>query len=145
MGRTVICGCGQRNNLEIFGFGESRQCLACGQPLPSEHAVYKAEEFEPVVTGFEGEPGGDFGTANAFESPTALAVDAAPPPVTRSWEGSVRETVRTADPGACCTQCRRAFRGDWDMHQRPEGILCHLCASQAAKDFVKPAASRLLI
>lgn len=138
MGRTVICSCGQRNNLEIFGFGESRQCLACGQPLPSGHEVYKAEEFAPVVTGFEEEPGGDFASANAFESPTALVVEAPPPPVSRTWEGSVRETIRNTDEGACCAQCRRLFRGDWDRHQRPEGIICHLCATQADKDYVKP-------
>lgn len=138
MGRIVICECGQRNNLEIFRFGESRQCLACGRSLPLEQEVYKAEDFAPVVTGFEAEPGDDFGAANAFESPTALAVEAPPQPVNRSWEGSVRETIRNTDEGACCAKCRRVFRGDWDRNQRPEGIICHLCATQAEKDYVKP-------
>jgi hypothetical protein len=102
--------------------------------------AYKAEEFSPVVTGFERGGNDDFSSANAFESPTAFAVEAPPPPVARTWEGSVRETVRSGNPQIAdgCAKCRRVFRGDWDRHQRPEGAICHLCATQADKDYVKP-------
>lgn len=138
MGRSIICSCGQRNNIDGFGFGEVPSCLACGQPLRSGGGDYKSEEFSPLFGGLSTETGGDFSTTHAFESPSSIADEPAPPPVQRAWEGRVRETVRTLDEAARCARCDRAFRGDWDMHRQPDGVVCHICHTQAEKDYIKP-------
>ncbi|MBL7648470.1 MAG: hypothetical protein JNK74_20010 [Candidatus Hydrogenedentes bacterium] len=138
MGRSIICSCGQRNNIDGFGFGEVPCCLACGQPLRSGGGDYKAEEFSPVVGGLPGDNGGEFSTTHAFESPSGVAEEASPPPVQRAWEGRVREAVRTPDAEARCARCQREFRGDWDMHRHPDGVVCHICHTQAEKDYIKP-------
>lgn len=140
MGRYITCPCGQRNDIEAFQFGEARQCLACGTMLPREADYYKAEEFAPLATDFARAPGGDFSTANEFESPSSLAEEqAAPPPVERAWEGRVREAVPAAVEGVRCVRCNRAFRGAWDQHASPDGLVCHICATQAEKDYEVPA------
>lgn len=138
MGRSVTCSCGQRNDMETFRFGEARQCLACGQPLSSGTEGYKAEEFVAEVRGFEGAASGEFSTAYEFESPSSIAQVPQPPPVERAWEGRVREAVGITEESTRCTRCDRAFRGAWDQHPRSEGLLCHLCASQAEKDYIVP-------
>ncbi len=138
MGRTINCSCGQRNTIDGFEFGEVPCCLACGRPLRSDVGDYKAEEFAPLVGGLSSDTGGAFSTTHAFESPSAIADEPAPPPVPRAWEGRVRETVHAADEAARCARCQRAFRGNWDMHRQPEGIVCHICHTQAEKDYIKP-------
>ena len=37
----------------------------------------------------------------------------------------------TSDGGACAF-CGRPFRGEWDRHSTPEGIICHICARQSS-------------
>lgn len=139
MGRYITCPCGQRNDIEAFQFGEARQCLACGAMLPREADYYKAEEFAPLAADFAGGPGGDFSTANEFESPTSLAEEPlASQPIERAWEGRVREVVPAAVEGVRCVRCNRAFRGAWDQHARPDGLVCHICAVQAEKDYEVP-------
>ena len=140
MGRYITCSCGQRNDIEAFQFEEARQCLACGKLLPREADYYKAEEFAPVATDFSSGPGGHSGTANAFESPTSLTEEPpAPPPTERAWEGRVREVAPAAAvEGVRCARCNRTFRGAWDQHARPDGFVCHICASQAEKDYKVP-------
>lgn len=139
MGRSVICSCGQRNVIDGYQFGEAPQCLSCGRLLPMGTSGYKAEEFVPVVTDFEFAPSEQFGSANEFESPSAVAAEpAAPTPAIRAWQGGVREGVSAPDVSSSCAGCGRAFRGAWDLHTRPKGNFCHICATQAEKDYVKP-------
>lgn len=139
MGRFITCSCGQRNDIEAYQFGEARQCLGCGKMLPRESDYYKAEAFTPLATDFAAGPGGDFLTANEFESPSTLAEDPVPPaPVERAWEGRVREAIPASVEGVRCVRCNRAFRGSWDQHERPDGLVCHICASQAEKDYQVP-------
>lgn len=137
MGRAVVCSCGQRNDIEGFRYGEAVQCLACGQLLPLANEAYKAEEFELAAPDLER----GFGTENPFESPSPQVDASVPPPTERAWEGRVREGMGTSEDNARCARCARAFRGAWDIHRKPEGLLCHICASQADKDYVVPEAS----
>lgn len=139
MGRSIVCSCGQRNNIDGFGFGEAPTCLACGRALRTVgDGGYTAEEFVPVVGDLATDPVGDFRSTDAFESPSGMDEAPVTPPVQRAWEGRVRETVRREDEAARCARCQRAFRGDWDMHSHPEGVCCHICHTQAEKDYVKP-------
>jgi hypothetical protein len=41
--------------------------------------------------------------------------------------------IATAGPKAACSRCGRSFRGEWDVHKTPSGLLCHVCANQAAE------------
>ncbi len=153
MGQSVVCECGQRNDLGVFAYGEARSCLACGRPLPaaevSAEKIVFAEAFVPEL------PSDAFADDRAmesdfspgvgdFESPSPSATPEGPPEVAsapvaaRDWTGGIREAA-AEDELEQCSRCHRTFRGDWDKNASPQGLLCHLCAVQAAPGYTPPS------
>jgi len=143
LGRSIICGCGQRNDLAVFGFGEAKLCLACGSPLelPADPFI---PEVPPDAFAEDGPPGANLTTA--FESPAPDTAEVAadsevPAPAIvreRIWTGGIREVVAEAEAEPC-SRCGRAFRGAWDRHERPGGPICHLCAVRADATYQPPS------
>lgn len=151
MGRSITCPCGQQNLVDVFGAGEVAYCFACGRPLAREPEpaarVWDSDPFKPEAPEFA-EPSG----TNPFESPDPEQGDGgvitfsvekpeivAPVVEPRAWAGQVREVVREEVSGEHCAQCRRPFRGEWDRNARPEGAICHLCASRADQNYEVPS------
>ena len=145
MGRSVVCKCGQRNDLAVFAAGEVRLCLACGSSLSGADTPLLEESFVPEVPPgtFPEDPGsaGDFAPLNSFESPSDIDIPAAPEApaqaAPRVWTSGLRELSVDESLGQC-TRCRRTFRGSWDMNATSSGTICHLCAIQAQKDHTEP-------
>lgn len=146
----MTCPCGQQNRIDVFGAGEVPYCLACGRPLVREPEpvarVWDSDPFKPEAPEFA-----ESDAANPFESPappqggdgvitfSVERPDAAAPDVqSRAWAGQVREVVPEAVSGEHCAQCRRPFRGEWDRNVRPEGAICHLCATRADQNYEAP-------
>ncbi len=147
MGRAVVCECGQRNDLAVFGYGEAKLCLACGKALHLPEAELLVESFVPEVPSDAFGDGGAEGpdaTINSFESPTpseapeesipSVPVAAGAP---RVWSEGVREAAAEGGHGACA-RCGKAFRGDWDRNPRHDGDVCHLCAARADDTYKVP-------
>ncbi len=81
---------------------------------------------ERETAGFESDPG---------ERPEPAAADIAgtdgdAPGSADPWAEPGQE-VPDAPAQDTCVRCGRTFRGDWDRHETPEGILCNICARQA--------------
>ena len=143
MGQPVICSCGQKNNLDSYAYGEPRLCVACGNALPHQpvaFSAYKKDGFVPEVTGLDEEAGSQGSVPlTGFESPSAEEPVPEPTPASRPWQGRIREMPPAVADEARCARCNRSFRGDWDRHPRAEGILCHLCATQADQTYKPPS------
>lgn len=152
MGQSVICSCGQRNNLDSYRYGEPRLCVACGQPLspppvtlPEEPAgalesdQFKAEAFDLDATDFEAASGdGGEPILTGFETPGAEEVHIEPAPAPRPWQDGVREAAAAVQEDLRCAHCKRPFRGDWDKNDRNGQLLCHICAVQADPAYKAP-------
>lgn len=146
MGQMVTCDCGQRNNLDSYGYGEPRQCIACGSELPrppvavSEFGAPKEESFEPIFSDPPERHTGASAPTTGFETPTGD--EEAPPPAevpARTWEGGVRETISDQqDTYGRCVRCNRPFRGDWDKNPKWDGAVCHICATRADPAYKPP-------
>ncbi len=147
MGQAIVCECGQRNDLAVFGYGEEKLCLSCGKALRLPEAVLLEESFEAVVStdAFEADDQHRINDGlNSFESPTPSEQTegvASPTPdrsaPTRAWSEGIREVASEGVEGTCA-RCGRPFRGDWDRNPHADGDVCHLCAVRADDAYKVP-------
>lgn len=147
MGQSVLCSCGRRNDLDSYGYGEPRICVACGGPLPQVPVTlgaYQKDGFAPVVTGLDSQDdAGGPSVLTGFESPTPEEPATDPVSGTRAWHDRVPEPTTSGDTdGARCARCQKAFRGAWDRHERPEGAICHICSTRADTAHTPPTAEQ---
>lgn len=147
MGQAIVCECGQRNDLAVFGYGEEKLCLSCGRSLLKVGRELHEESFGADVSPdsfAEAHPICDTQAFDSFESPPpteeptqAVSATQERAPATRTWSEGIREVAPEGIEGAC-VRCGRAFRGDWDRNARAEGDVCHLCAARADEAYTAP-------
>lgn len=104
----VACACGHRMRVPESAFGTSVACPSCGDGLYVSLSTVVASgsaETRPTVAPREER------LAPAAAMQAELAV-----------ESVLAER---------CARCNREFRGDWDRHTTPQGIVCNICARRA--------------
>jgi hypothetical protein len=105
----IKCGCGHQRRVTESSIGLVGKCPKCGRELVvTEDALRPAEdEVSPFV-------------AEEAQAPSPFARD----------ENELFE-YQPANRGPHCARCGKPFRGDWDMRQTDEGVLCNICANRA--------------
>ena len=151
---VIRCACGQAMRATRADLGKTGRCVACGR------AVRVQESATPAVRISEFESDGGIGPSiremtdvparfTAGKQRENPAVYAGPgdsmqrlhelwgeqeTPVPAEPALPPRAVARTPVPAAPdrtrCARCGRALRGDWDRHEREEGLLCNVCARQ---------------
>lgn len=103
----VACGCGHRMRVPESAFGTSVACPSCG--------------------------GGLYVSLSSVVKSGTLAPEPAPPRAERLESAAAVQAARAVESVLAerCARCNREFRGDWDRHTTPEGIVCNICARRA--------------
>lgn len=126
----VTCNCGCENRVPVDRRGGIVSCVACGNELPvADDAPIDADDLstqteltasaaltDPAKTRaygpFEEDHAGEAGFSARFRRHEAALYDP-----------SIDER---------CSRCGRELRGEWDRLESAPGVLCYICANQAA-------------
>lgn len=114
MDLIVTCTCGHQITVSEYAAGMTAPCPQCGQPL-----TVAPENSKPITR-----------TPTTSVDRQSATQSAAPGNVSTS-EFSYTP-LKTASLKTHCARCGREFRGDWDRHQTPAGLVCNICTNFVA-------------